>query len=287
MAMRVESWVVTDAFWQRVEPLVPQRVPSPDKQYLRKPGAGRPPKPARQVFEAIVYVLRTGCQWKALPKERFGSASAIHKRFLEWEEAGFFEAVWKAGLAEYDEMEGIAWRWQSVDGAMMKAPLAQEAVGPNPTDRGKKGGSKRHLLVDGRGVPLSLIVTGANVNDGKRLNEVLNAIVVKRRCPPVRRSKHLCADAGYRSAENLRTIETHRYIPHVVSHRQEADIKGRDPSKKAKRWVVEVAHSWFNRFRKLLVRYEKLERSFLALNHLAAAIIAFRNVPLGINIIYG
>jgi transposase len=138
VAKRAESWVVTDAFWQRVEPLVPQRVPSPDKKYVRKPGAGRPPKPARQVFEAIVYVLRTGCQWKALPKERFGSASAIHKRFLDWEEAGFFEALWKAGLAEYDEMEGIAWRWQSVDGAMMKAPLAQEAVGPNPTDRGKK-----------------------------------------------------------------------------------------------------------------------------------------------------
>jgi hypothetical protein len=52
------------------------------------------------------------------------------------QKAGFFEAVWKAGLAEYDDMQGIAWRWQSVDGAMMKAPLAQEAVGPNPTDRG-------------------------------------------------------------------------------------------------------------------------------------------------------
>jgi transposase len=90
------------------------------------------------VFEAIVYVLRTGCQWKALPKERFGSASAVHKRFLEWEKAGFFVALWKAGLAEYDDMQGIAWAWQSVDGAMMKAPLAQESVGPNPTDRGKK-----------------------------------------------------------------------------------------------------------------------------------------------------
>ena len=61
----------------------------------------------------------------------------------------------------------------------------------------------------------------------------------------------------------------------------------RDPSKKARRWVVEVMHSWFNRFRKLLVRYEKLERSFLALNHLAAAIIAFRKVPLAVNIICG
>lgn len=137
MPKRAQSWEVTDEFWQRVEPLIPVRSPA-DRIYVRKPGAGRPPKPARLVFEAIVYVLRTGCQWKALPKERFGSASAVHKRFLEWEAAGFFEALWKAGLAEYDQMEGIAWRWQSIDGAMMKAPLAQEAVGPNPTDRGKK-----------------------------------------------------------------------------------------------------------------------------------------------------
>ena len=135
---RVQSWVVTDEFWQRVEPLIPQPVRSPDKQYSRKPGAGRPPKPARLVFEAIVYVLRTGCQWKALPHERFGSASAVHKRFLQWEKAGFFQDMWRAGLAEYEQMQGIAWQWQSVDGAMMKAPLAQEAVGPNPTDRGKK-----------------------------------------------------------------------------------------------------------------------------------------------------
>ena len=135
---RVAAWVVTDDFWARVEPLVPIRERPAGREYARKAGAGRKPKPARLVFEAIVFVLRTGCQWKALPKERFGSASAIHKRFLEWERAGVFEAIWAMGLAEYDQMEGIAWRWQSIDGAMFKAPLAQEAVGPNPTDRGKK-----------------------------------------------------------------------------------------------------------------------------------------------------
>ena len=137
-AKRIDSWVVSDEFWARVEPLVPKRVSVTRKTYVRKPGAGRPPKPARQVFEAVVYVLRTGCQWKALPKERFGSASAVHKRFLEWEKAGFFEALWQAGLAEYDQMEGVAWRWQSIDGALLKAPMAQQTVGPNPTDRGKK-----------------------------------------------------------------------------------------------------------------------------------------------------
>jgi len=136
---RLASWEVSDEFWSRVEPLLPP-TPGRDKtqHYARAAGAGRKRKDARLVFEAIVYVLRTGCQWKALPAERFGSASAIHKRFLEWAKAGVFMRLWQAGLAEYDDMEGIAWRWQSIDGTMVKAPLAQESVGRNPTDRGKK-----------------------------------------------------------------------------------------------------------------------------------------------------
>lgn len=147
-AKRADSWVVTDDCWARVEPLIPELQRATRAQYVRKPGAGRPPKPARPVFEVVVYVLRTGCQRKALPKERFGSASAVHKRFLQWEQASFFEALWAAGLAEYDQMEGIAWRWQSTDGAMFKAPMAQQAVGPNPTDRGKKG--EQAALAGGR-----------------------------------------------------------------------------------------------------------------------------------------
>ncbi len=135
---RIAAWEVSDAFWERVEPLIPERQREADKDYRRKPGGGRKPKDPRVVFSAVIYVLRTGCQWKALPRERFGSASAIHKRFQEWGQAGVFLRLWQAGLAEYDDMEGIAWRWQSADGTMMKAPLAQESVGPNPTDRGKK-----------------------------------------------------------------------------------------------------------------------------------------------------
>lgn len=143
------------------------------------------------------------------------------------------------------------------------------------------------MLVDGRGVPLSIIVTGANRHDVSQIAAVLDAIVVSRPSPPKRRSKHLCADAGYTGAPARATIEAHGYIPHVKGRGPEADEKRRHPTKRAKRWIVEVAHSWFNRFRKLLVRYEKLECSFLGLNHLAAAIIAFRKVPLAINIIYG
>ncbi len=132
------TWEVSDALWEKVAPLVPKRKREKGRRYRRRPGAGRKPKEARLVFAGIVYVLRTGCQWKALPRERFGSASSIHRYFLAWKRAGVFAKLWKKGLAEYDDMEGIAWAWQSVDGSMVKAPLAQEAVGPNPTDRRKK-----------------------------------------------------------------------------------------------------------------------------------------------------
>ena len=143
------------------------------------------------------------------------------------------------------------------------------------------------MLVDGRGVPLSIIVTGANRHDVSQVVAVLDAIVVPRPSPPERRSKHLCADAGYTGTLARSAIEAHGYIAHIKGRGQEAKEKRRYPTKRARRWIVEVAHSWFNRFRKLLVRYEKLECSFLGLNHLAAAIIAFRKVPVVINIIYG
>lgn len=139
---QIKSWAVSDALWSKIEPLIPKRKREQGRKYRRKPGGGRKPMPARQVFSAIVYVLRTGCQWKALPQE-YGSASSVHAYFQRWQREGFFLKIWRAGLAEYDEMEGVAWEWQSVDGATSKAPLARECVGPNPTDRGKKWAQKK------------------------------------------------------------------------------------------------------------------------------------------------
>ena len=130
-------------------------------------------------------------------------------------------------------------------------------------------------------------MTGANRHDVSQLQAVLDGVMVNRPNPPQRRNKHLCADAGYTGAPALKIIEAHGYIPHVKGRGQEANELKSDPTKKARRWVVEVTHSWFNRFRKLLVRYEKLDRSFMALNHLAASIMALRKVNLDINIIYG
>jgi transposase len=92
------SWDVSDEFWARVEPLVPKGVRDAKRLYRRKPGGGRKPMDFRRVFEGIVFVLRTGRQWKSLPKERFGSASSVHKYFRIWLKEGFFLALWRKGL---------------------------------------------------------------------------------------------------------------------------------------------------------------------------------------------
>lgn len=139
--------------------------------------------------------------------------------------------------------------------------------------------------MDARGAPLSLIVTAAHRHDVTQLSAVL-ALQKHWHVPPAtRRSKHLCADAGYRGTAAFRLMVLAGYIPHVQSRTQE--VRHKHAHRPARRWIVEVAHSWFNRFRKLLVRYEKLERSFVALHHLAAAIIVFRKIPMKVNIIYG
>ena len=127
--------------------------------------------------------------------------------------------------------------------------------------------------MDGRGVPLSIVVTGANRHDVTQLEAVLDEIMIYR---PDDMDQHLCGDKGYAGEPAQKVMEEHKYIPHVKQRGEEIREKRINPNFKARRWVVEAAHSWFNRFRKLLVRYEKSTESYEALLHLAAAIIAFR-----------
>jgi transposase len=77
-------------------------------------------------MNGIVFVLRTGCQWNALNATGICSSSTAHLRFQQWRKAGVFEQLWANGLNEYDEVKGIDWAWQSMDGAMTKAPLGGE-----------------------------------------------------------------------------------------------------------------------------------------------------------------
>jgi putative transposase len=260
------AYRIPNELWERIEPLLPPEPP--------KPKGGRPPTPARQMMDAIFYVLRTGCQWKALPR-CLGAPSTVHDRFQTWCQAGVFERLWRAGVIEFDERKGLAWEWQAMDGAMTKAPLGGEATGPNPTDRAKKG-TKRSLLTEGQGVPLAVAVEGANRHDMKLVEPTLEALIVERPEPTEEEPQHMCLDKGYDYDEVRETLAAWGYTAHIRARGEEAQEKREIPGYRARRWVVERTHSWLNRFRRLLIRWEKKAENYLAMLHFACAWIAFR-----------
>ncbi len=154
-----EKYLLSDSIWEELKGFLP-----PEKDPTSR--GGRPGLRHYDCMQGITYRMRTGCQWNAIPAT-FGSSSAIHARFQEWVELGIFKQLHKWGLIVYDNEIGIDWQWQSLDASITKAPLGQEQTGRNPTDRGKLG-TKRHMLFDGRGVPLALVLSGANRHDQKK-----------------------------------------------------------------------------------------------------------------------
>jgi putative transposase len=122
------NWRIPDPLWPHFQKVLPKPQP--------KPKGGRPRMDDRQALDAIVYVLRTGCQWKALPRS-LGAGSTVHDRFQEWQAAGVFEKVGQGGLGLYDREVGIEWEWQAMDGVMTKAPLGGKKDGPQPYGSGQ------------------------------------------------------------------------------------------------------------------------------------------------------
>lgn len=263
------SFRLSDRFWSLARRLVPK----PER--VHPLGGGRPRVADRRVLAAIFFVLRTGCQWKALDGTGLGSGSTAHRRFQEWVRAGFFHRLWRVAARRYDEVRGIDWRWLSVDGCLTKAPLARsEVVGRNPTDRGKQG-VKRSLLVDARGIPLALAVGPANRNDHLLLSATLDGLIVPRPAPACL-VQHLCLDLGYDDAGSRREAAKRGFVVHIRGSTAEARRKRQRARKRSRRWVVERAHAWLNRFRRLLIRWERKVSNYEAVLHLACAVFCLR-----------
>jgi len=203
----------------------------------------------------------------------------IHERFQTWQKSGVFDAMLRRLAEYYAEHQAIGWEWQSVDSKSVAAPLAHDASGRNPTDRGKQG-SKLHLLVDARGAPLALHVTGANEHDKWSADDLIVAIVVDRP-DPAEVEQHFCADKGYDYNDVHEAVEQAQYVAHIKHRRrrnepviEECPIPGelRYP---ARRWVVERTIGWLNKRRAIRTRWTKSAANWLALLQFACAHILF------------
>jgi putative transposase len=179
-------------------------------------------------------------------------------------------------LLFYDEKVGLHWTWQSIDGAMTKAPLGGEATGPNPTDRAKKG-VKRSLQTEGEGIIIGLAVAPANRHDCKLVKATLDSRPIR---PPKGTSEHMCLDKGYDFDMVRELVEAEGFVHHIRSRGEEKIEMERNRKRKARRWVVERAISWMNRFRRLLIRWEKKLDNYVGLAEFICAFIAYRSARL-------
>jgi len=158
---------ISDDLWVKIEPLL--------EQFKRKKSGGSKPLDFRVILNAIFYVLTC-----------YGAKSTVHEHFQRWVAAGIFSKIFQLALEEYDELEGIAWEWQMMDGLLVQAPvrgqalcLSEESLGRNPTDRGRSG-SKVHLHVDQQGIPIGIIVVGANVHDSCLISPTIESDSISR-----------------------------------------------------------------------------------------------------------
>ena len=160
-------------------------------------------------MSAILYVLRTGCQWNALPRS-LGASSTVHDRFQEWRFAGVFKRMWIDGyryMIKRLELIGNGKLWMVL---LQRHLLGEKGTGANPTDRAKSG-TKRSMVVDGKGVPLGITVDAANRHDMKMTKATLQSIVVHRPEPTTRAKQHMCMDKGYDFPEVHELLEDYGY----------------------------------------------------------------------------
>ncbi len=259
--------LVSDELWARVEPLLPPR----PKRRFRFPG--RKPLDCRMILTGILFVLKTGIAWDDLPAELGCGCGKTCRYYLQlWHEAGVWLKLHAVLLAELNGADQIDWSRALLDASFAKAPEGGQDTGPNPTDRGKSG-SKHHVMTDAHGIPLSVTVTAANVNEVKELLNVVTSMPpVGGKPGPDRQSPdRLQGDRGFDS-EPIRRLLRWMGITPVLAERRTEHGSGLG----VYRWFVERTISWlhsFGRLRRRLDRLTKIQEAFL---RLGTSIICFR-----------
>ncbi|MFF9147435.1 IS5 family transposase [Streptomyces sp. NPDC014861] len=253
--------------WQRVAPLLP---PVPVRRH-RPPGRLRVPD--RAALAGIQDILRTGTSWRDIPAEAVGcSGVTVWRRLRDWTEAGVWPRLHAALLVELRRTEFLDLDGCAVDGSHVRALKGGDHVGPSPVDRARPG-SKHHLIVDPRGIPLAVILTGDNRHDVNQLLPLLDAI------PPIRglrgRPRHkpwrLYADRDY-DFDKYRSLLWKRGIEPLIARRGVSHGSGLGKV----RWVVERIFAWLHQFKRLRTRYERRADLHQGLLELACNIICLR-----------
>jgi len=208
----------------------------------------------RMLSDGVYFVLRTGCQWNAVP-DYYPPPSTLHRHFQQWSESGIINRFWRRTIELYDYHVGLELDQQFVDGCITKAPYGGDCVGRNPTDRGK-GGTKRSVLVERNGVTLGVAFDSANRHDVRLLIETLNGAVQYQDRIQV---PNIFLDKAYDARWVRSELERRGYQHHIPR-------RGEDYAQlsveRSNRWIVEVSNAWLNNYRRIRIRKERGLRSY-------------------------
>ncbi len=248
--------IISDELWQVIQNCIP----------VKTTKVGRPHSDYRQVLNGIAYVLRNGIYWHMMPTE-FGKPSTIHGIFMKWTRAGVFNAIYKRICKAY-RIKNNENNWYAIDTSSKKAPFANKKFsGNNPTDRRKKG-IKQGLIVDRKGIPVTLLLAPANVYDLNLLEPMLQDWEWEEII------RILAADAAF-DAKKLRAICKAKNIAlmAVTNPRRNKKLQ---KTKVPYRWVVERTIGWLSWYRGLKTCWAKLLESHMSFLQLACSIQTFR-----------
>ncbi|WP_236711885.1 IS5 family transposase, partial [Streptomyces azureus] len=199
----------------------------------------------------------------------FGSGMTCWRRLRDWNEAGVWQRLHEALLAGLDVASRLDWSRRVVDSSHVRALKEGIHTGPSPVDRGQAG-SKHHLITDGRGTPLAVILTGGNRNDVTQLLPLLDAI------PPVRAGSAVPAASLTHcspTADTTTTSTATRFVPAVPCPSSPAAAHPHGSGLGVYRWVVERTFAWPHGFPRLRVRWERRADIHEALRKLACYLI--------------
>jgi transposase len=263
--MTTRRHALSDHQWALLQPLLPGN--------RRR---GHPYKDHRNVIDGILWILHAGAPWRDLP-ESYGPWSSIFGRFNRWRQSGRWDQLLTALHAQADAQGGIDWEMFSVDGSVVRAHKAaagaeklSAAAGGEPVDHGlgrSQGGfgTKVHLICDGAGRPLGVVLTPGQQHESTVFEAVLDTVAVpQRRGPARRRPKRVAGDKAY-SNRRIRAWLGRRRIGIVIPTKKDQRRRRFDKERYKGRNVVERLIAWLKERRRLSTRFEKLAVNFLAM----------------------
>jgi len=251
--------LVSEALWDCLEPLLPPLKP----RRFRYPG--RKPLDRRKVITGIIFVLKTGIPWEALPADLgYGCGMTCLNYLKELHAAGVWENLHYLLLDELQGADKIDWSRAAADSTHARAVGGGENSGKNPTDRSKLG-TKHHILTDAQGIPLAVTATGSNKADVSEALPVIDSVppITGKPGRPRQRPDEIYMDRAYDSERLRQELRRRGIVPRIAERNTE-----HGSGLGIYRWVAERTASWLHSFRRLRLRTDRngaVHDAFIAL----------------------